>query len=151
MLVKKCKEVGISTQACFLVGHPNEDPNDHELTSAYLRSLCVAGLSEAAIFIVSPFAGSELHSKGAIHFVDEDKLISFSPTARVGYKLLAKRRKELIRIFVFQKIRQFVPLLRHAWNATFGKPQTKIENLPSRAFYMFKILLMHRIRGKPLL
>ena len=143
-LVKECKKYNITTQACFLVGHPDENNDDFELSKKYLKSLLKAGLDETAIFIVSSFAGSKLYQSNSIKMSNSENLISFTPVGRDGYDVLEKRRKILIRYFLFYKILN-LSLLVSFFRSLFSTPKTKMENLPKRVFYIFFNILKNKI------
>ena len=59
-MAKNCKKQGIRTQACFVIGHPNERIKDFFLSLKYMIRLTINGLDEIAVFIISPFSGSKL-------------------------------------------------------------------------------------------
>ncbi len=62
-LVSACRNHGIRTQACFLVGHPAETESDFQSSKSYMSLLLKSGLDEVAVFIVAPFAGSKLFKR----------------------------------------------------------------------------------------
>lgn len=140
-LVKACRANGIRTQACFLVGHPNETENDLRSSNEYLSRLVKAGLDEVAVFVLAPFAGSKLYKINSIPLENEAALPSFSPKGRAGYKIFAQRRKLLIRTFFIEKFKYGFELWLQGLRAVIGIPQTKMENLPRRiAFTYWQIL-----------
>ena len=142
-LIAACRANKIRTQACFLVGHPDETEQDLEASKDYLSRLVRAGLDEAAVFVVAPFAGSRLHARNGIALDDKKALISFSPQGRAGYKMFVNRRKMLIRTFFIQKLKRGFDLWRQAARAAIGAPETKMENLPRRiAFIHWHIALL---------
>jgi radical SAM superfamily enzyme YgiQ (UPF0313 family) len=147
-LISACRANGIRTQACLLVGHPDETEKDFEASNDYLARMVKAGLDEVAVFVVSPFAGSQLHAKSGISLNDKTALISFSPKGRVNYNALARRRKTLIRTFFSQKLRQGFDLWLQALRAIFGTPATKMENLPRRIAFIYWQVLMYVISKK---
>ena len=62
-IVKNCKNKNIRTQACFVIGHPQERFVDYLLSLKYMIKLTIFGLDEIAVFIISPFSGlNYLHS-----------------------------------------------------------------------------------------
>ena len=143
-LISTCRRYGIRTQACFLVGHPDETEQDFVATRNYLSSLVRAGLDETAIFVVAPFAGSSLYSKNSISLADRSALPSFSPQGRSDYVTLERRRKELIRVFIAMKILQGAGLWMQGLRSLFGTPQTKMENLPRRMAYIVWLIFKKR-------
>lgn len=141
-LIAACRANGIRTQACLLVGHPAETEKDFEASRAYLSRMVKAGLDEVAVFVVAPFAGSQLHAKSDISLNDKTVLISFSPKGRANYKTLEHRRKILIRTFFAQKLKKGLDMWLQGLRSIFGTPETKMENLPRRvAFIYWRVLL----------
>jgi radical SAM superfamily enzyme YgiQ (UPF0313 family) len=135
-LIKKSKELGIYSQACFIIGHPNETKEDFFQTRSYLRKLLQAGLSEIAVFIVAPFPGSQLYNLSKIGVNTEEIFTSFTPKNRIDYKSISKLRNVLIFDFlIFRLIRPKV-LLSHLYRSLIGTPETKIENLPKRILFI---------------
>ena len=147
-LIRECKRVGIKTQACFLVGHPDETESDYKLTQEYLKDLLAAGLSEVAVFIVSPFAGSRLHRDSRIEEGSEYTYVSFSPRSRSNYRELVTKRNNLIRIYFLSKLMRPLELTMMLVRSIFGTPRTKVENLPRRLIYISLIVLRHKLRKR---
>ena len=147
-LVGACRANGIRTQACFLVGHPGETEGDHAASLTYLRRLVRAGLDEAAIFVVAPFAGSRLHAQSRIAVASGDALPSFSPRGRAGYAALAARRGALIRAFFIAKLGRGFDLWMQGLRALAGVPQTKMENLPRRVAFVTWLVLKTRLSAR---
>lgn len=135
-LVTLCRQHGIRTQACFLVGHPDEHEEDFVQTRSYLTQMVRAGLDEVAVFVVAPFAGSELHARNAINLDNQSALPSFSPKGREGYETLERHRSELIRTFFIEKLKCGFDLWLQGLRALIGRPQTKMENLPRRVAFI---------------
>lgn len=147
-LVSACREHGIRTQACFLVGHPAETQEDREASLAYLRAMVRAGLDEAAIFIVAPFAGSKLYANQRIELRGALRsLPSFTPKGRADFGEVEAARKRMIRVFFVEKLRRGPDLWLQGVRAIVGRPQTKMENLPLRVLYVLWRLGMMRLRG----
>ena len=145
-LIAACRANGIRTQACFLVGHPAETAEDFRQSHRYMRALIRAGLDEVAVFIVAPFAGSSLFAANRISVADENALASFSPKGRQDYPVVARRRQQLIRLFFVEKLKTGVGLWAQGLRALFGRPQTKIENLPRRVAYVYWMIVKLRVR-----
>lgn len=143
-LISACKSSGIRTQACLLVGHPAENEITHKASKDYLIKMMKAGLDEVAVFIVAPFAGSAIYAKNNIPLLDKSSLPSFSPKGRFGYGSLESRRKDLIRIFFFQKLKNGIELWLQIYRALFGVPQTKIENLPRRFIFINWLIFRYK-------
>ena len=145
-VIELCHEYGIRTQACFIVGHPVETDADHCLSLAYLRRLVRAGLDEAAIFIVAPIAGSRLQREARIEFTDKDALLSFTPKGRSNWILLEQRRRELIRTFFIGKFQQGAGIWLQLFRSLAGRPETKMENLFRRIFFVLWHAYCPRLR-----
>jgi hypothetical protein len=143
-LVKRSYQLRIATQACFIVGHPAEKESDHKQSLAYLRRLVRAGLSEAVFFGVSPVPGSSLYDRGAIALRDRSALTSFSPKGRADWKTVRRRRLELTQLLFFEKLRRPRELMASGLRAAFGRPQTKIENVPRRVWYVSRNIARSR-------
>jgi anaerobic magnesium-protoporphyrin IX monomethyl ester cyclase len=141
-LISACRANGIRTQACLLVGHPDETQDDFLASKNYLVQMVNAGLDEVAVFIVAPFAGSQLHIRNEIELKDISTLISFSPKGRKNYEVLQHRRRALIREFFIQKQKKGFDLWLQGIRAVFGKPQTKMENLPRRIIFIYRQILI---------
>jgi hypothetical protein len=149
-LVAACHAQGIRTQACFLVGHPSETDADIAHSRDYVRELVRAGLDEIAVFIVAPFAGSALFAQNRIDIGDSGALTSFSPQGRKEYDTLQRRRSGLIRVFFLEKLKRGFSLWHQGLRSVFGRPETKMENLPRRVGYiLWRILALQlsRVRG----
>lgn len=136
-LIAACRSNGIRTQACLLVGHPDETEMDFKASVDYLSQMVKAGLDEVAVFIVAPFAGSKLYAKRAISLDNKKALISFSPKGRTDYKTLAIKRKALIKTFFIQKLKHGLDLWSQGLHVIMGTPQTKMENLPCRMAFIY--------------
>ena len=136
-LVKICNQYKIKTQACFLIGHPLEREEDFLLTCKYLKKLVQQGLSEAAFFIVSPFAGSELYKKNSIPMKEEDiSIVTFSPSSRKDWDVVKKRRKKLLAIFFIEKLKRPFDFFKHIANSLTLRPKNKMENLVGRYLFL---------------
>ena len=144
-LVAACRRHGVATQACFLVGHPSEDEADFALSARYLRRLVRRGLDEVAVFVVAPLPGSAVFRAQAIAVSRPDSLVSFSPRGRADWKVASRRRRSLIRVFFFEKLRGGLSLWAQGVRALVGIPRTKMENLPRRAAYVIWLILRHRL------
>jgi anaerobic magnesium-protoporphyrin IX monomethyl ester cyclase len=147
-LVAACHAAGIRTQACFLVGHPAETRADHAESRAYLQALVRAGLDEVAVFVVAPFAGSELYRTAQIVVDDAAALPSFSPKGRRGYSTYSRRRLELTSDFFAAKLRRGPDLWLQGARAVLGRSETKMENLPRRALYVSWRVMAARLAAR---
>jgi radical SAM superfamily enzyme YgiQ (UPF0313 family) len=147
-LVEACRRHGIRTQACFLVGHPAENDEDRAASLAYLRSMVRAGLDEAAIFIVAPFAGSRLYANQRIELRGAlASLPSFTPKGRADFEQVDAARRRMIRVFFAEKLRRGPDLWLQGLRAVLGRPQTKMENLPRRVVFVLGRVLRLRLRN----
>jgi len=147
-LIATCRKHDIRTQACLLVGHPSEKEADFDRSKEYLRQMVRAGLDEVAVFVVAPFAGSALFAQNRIMLKSQDVLPSFSPKGRPEYLTLLERRRALIRIFFVEKLRKGTDLWLQGFRAVFGRPQTKMENLPKRVVFILVRVWLARWREK---
>lgn len=145
-LVAACHQNRIRTQACFLVGHPSETEDDFKLSRDYMVRLIRAGVDEVAIFVVAAFAGSKLYANSLVSMVSKSSMPSFSPKGRVGFKSYERRRKCLIRIFFFEKLKKGLGIWMQAARALFGEPETKMENLPKRMLYIYWLILRYNLK-----
>ncbi len=146
-LVQACRRHGIRTQACFLVGHPAETEDDRAASLAYLRSMVRAGLDEAAIFIVAPFAGSRLYADQRIELRGAlASLPSFTPRGRADFGRVDAARRRMIRVFFAEKLRRGPDLWLQGIRAVLGRPQTKMENLPRRVLFVLCRVGLLRVR-----
>jgi radical SAM superfamily enzyme YgiQ (UPF0313 family) len=143
-LIAACSEHGIRTQACLLVGHPDETEESFKASEKYLVRMVKAGLDEVAVFVVASFAGSALYARRSISLHDQSALPSFSPKGRVGYEIFERRRKVLIRLFFKNKLIRGMDLWMQGIRAMFGVPQTKMENLPRRILYIYWQVFRHK-------
>lgn len=147
-LVAECRKYGIRTQACFLVGHPSEQETDFAQTRNYLIQMIHAGLDEVAVFVVAPFAGSELYSRNIINIDNQHALASFSPKGRKDYETLEQHRSTLIRTFFIEKLKCGLDLWLQGLRALAGRPQTKMENLPRRVAFILWLVLRQQWKNR---
>lgn len=146
-LVERCRTHGIVTQACFLVGHPAERRSDHELSINYLKELVRAGVGEVAIFGVSPLPGSSLFDDSRIPLSDPAALWSFSPRGRADWSDVSRRRRDLIWIFFFEMLRRGPDLWAAAVRSIFGRPASKLENVPRRLAFLWWHIVILKVRA----
>jgi len=145
-LVAACRRNGIRTQACFLVGHPAETEESFRQSRRYLQELVRAGLDEVAVFVVASFAGSAIYARKQVEVADAEALPSFSPKGRAGFEVFARRRRRMIRTFFLEKLKRGPDLWLQGLRALFGRPQTKMENLPRRILYVLWLIARMRAR-----
>lgn len=147
-MIQKMSQVGIYSQACFVLGFPGEEDADRALTRQLLVDLTRLGLDEVAIFIITPVPGSAIY--GELTGYDGYSELTFSPTWRVDYKHLNRFRLRLYVLFLMNK------LLYHPFKLSiqplrflFRRFQTKMEMVPYRAlqtFFMRLGVIGHRVK-----
>lgn len=142
-IIKALSKVGVSTQACFVLGFPTENDEDRAMTRQMVRDLVKVGLDEIALFIITPIPGSELNGKieGFSHYSE----LTFSPQWRQDYRSLNRFRLCLYRDFLFWKlIYHPFKILKQPFNFLFRRFQTKMEMVPYRALHTrIQLLLFH--------
>jgi radical SAM superfamily enzyme YgiQ (UPF0313 family) len=142
-LVGSMQELGIRSQACFVLGFPGEEEADRSLTRTLVRRLARAGLDEVAFFIMSPVPGSAAY--GQIQGYQELSQLSFSPTWRTDYALLSRVRLRLYVEFILLKLWLHpTRILRQAWNFLRARFETKMEMAPYRAMHTIWHILWAR-------
>jgi anaerobic magnesium-protoporphyrin IX monomethyl ester cyclase len=131
-MAKNCKKQGIRTQACFVIGHPNERIKDFFLSLKYMIRLTINGLDEIAVFIISPFSGSKLSVQ--IENKKKNAIYSFSPSFRKGYIKFVIYRFIMIICFLITKLifypKFYIDCLKVLFNKK--KPYIKLHNLLNR-------------------
>jgi anaerobic magnesium-protoporphyrin IX monomethyl ester cyclase len=131
-LVKRMNEVGIRSQACFVLGFPGETDEDRQLTRNLVHDLTRQGVDEIALFIVTPVPGSGIFSQYSGY--DSLSQLNFTPTWRQDYAHLAQFRLRLYRSFLLWKMRYHtVKMLRQPFNFFSRRFETKMEMVPYRA------------------
>lgn len=104
-MVRKMSELGIASQACFVLGYPGETDEDRALSCEYLRRLTEAGLDETSLFIMTPIPGSfQSHNPEMTGFKDFAEL-TFTPEWRSDFKKLQSFRTRLYFKFLVWKAR----------------------------------------------
>lgn len=131
-MVKRMNEVGIYSQACFVLGFPGETPEDLDKTRDLVHDLTRVGVDEIALFVITPVPGSAIFDQ----FKGYQNLsqLNFSPTWRADYPKLSEFRKNLYTRFLWWKLRyhpkKFVGQPLRFLKRRF---QTKMEMAPYRA------------------
>ncbi len=134
-LVRVMNEVGIRSQACFVLGFPEETDEDRALTKALVKDMTQKGIDEIALFIVTPVPGSSIFSK--LQGYESLSQLNFTPTWREDYKVLSAFRLDLYRSFLLWKLRYYPgKILRQAWNFLTRRFETKMEMVPFRAIVL---------------
>lgn len=119
--------LGVTTQACFVIGFTDETDADRKQTFAYIRTLTRAGIDEIALFVMTPIPGSKPY---AWEHVPTEKLscLTFSPEWRNEYKKLDRFRTFVYYSFLLIKL-AYHPLkvVKHAVRLMQRTFDTKIE------------------------
>ena len=138
-LIKKMNDVGIYSQACFVLGFPGEEDEDRELTRKMVHDLTRVGVSEIAQFIITPVPGSDIYSEFSGY--SDFSQLNFSPTWRKDYVILNRFRMKLYGEFLWWKLRYYpFSILRQSFNFLSRKFNTKMEMTPYRALHI-KLML----------
>ncbi len=87
-LIRWSKKLGIKTQACFVLGMPNERAIDRFRSLNLIRAYTFLGIDEIAVFIVSPMPGAAIFQSYKVDIQN----ISFSPSWRNDYRKLFQIR-----------------------------------------------------------
>jgi radical SAM superfamily enzyme YgiQ (UPF0313 family) len=126
--VKRMHALGIKTQACFVLGFPNENEQDRRATEAYVKKLAAAGIDELSLPIFSPVPGSSESRKRSVEKPVKFEHQGFSPFWRKDYAAVNAFRKKLYAEFFFWRL-FFHPLasLRSAFNIFTRNFETKTE------------------------
>lgn len=150
-IVRKMKEVGIRSQACFVIGFPGEEDADREQTRRMARDLVRVGLDEIALFVITPVPGSAIFDQ--FDGYEDYSELHFSPTWRRDYAQLNRFRLRLYRQFLVWKLRYHpLAMARQTWNFLTRRFETKMEMTPFRALHttlMLKGLSGHRVSPAP--
>jgi anaerobic magnesium-protoporphyrin IX monomethyl ester cyclase len=142
-LVAKMRDLGIRSQACFVLGFPGETDEDRRLTWQLAKELTLGGLDEIALFIISPVPGSAIFPL----FVGYASLsnLNFTPVWREDYPRLRDFRLRLYLAFLAWKtLRYPLRVLRQAWNFALRRFETKMEMVPFKALVWKSVELRSR-------
>jgi len=131
-LTRQMHQEGIRSQACFVVGYPEESDVERAMTRDYIRKLVKAGLDEIALFICTPVPGSSLFGNELGY--ESLSELSFSPSWRKTYAQLSRYRRGTYLRFLFWKL-LYHPrkLLVQPFHFLFRRFHTKMEMTPYRA------------------
>lgn len=125
--IEKMHELGITSQACIVLGFPGETQKDLELTRKYVKALTKKGLDEVALFIMTPVPGSATYDKVVPDYKKISEL-TFTPSWRKEYKNLTMWRLKILKTFlVTRSIYHPVKLARQGVNFFSGRYRTKYE------------------------
>jgi anaerobic magnesium-protoporphyrin IX monomethyl ester cyclase len=134
-IVRRMNQVGIYSQACFVLGFPGEDEEDRVKTWNLVHDLTKKGVDEIALFIITPVPGSAIFDE----FKGYDSLseMNFTPTWRQDYKILNRFRLRLYVHFLWWKLRYHpLKLIRQPFNFIRKRYDTKMEMVPYRALWL---------------
>jgi anaerobic magnesium-protoporphyrin IX monomethyl ester cyclase len=131
-LIAKMNQVGIRSQACFVLGFPGETDEDRRMTWDLVRELTRVGVDEIVLSIVVPIPGSAIFDQ--FEGYDDYSDLTFSPSWRADYSALNAFRHRLYRQFLLWKL-WYHPgkLARQPLNFLTRRFQTKMEMTPYRA------------------
>ncbi len=101
-MTKLMHQLGIITQACFVLGFPREKEKDQNLTLKYIKKLTKAGVDEIALFVMTPIPGSRPYELSQIK-PEKISQFTFSPKWRKEYKQLNRFRIKLYLFFIVFK------------------------------------------------
>ena len=125
-MLKKMSALGISAQACFVIGYPGEGDSDRALSVEYAKKLAKVGVDEIAVFIMAPLPGARV-SKQKWDYSSYEQL-TFSPAWRADFGALASARMRMYMEFLLHKsLWHPMRVLSMLWNALRGQYSTKME------------------------
>ena len=150
-LIHKMNEVGIRSQACFVLGFPGEEHADRMESLELLKTLAKNGLDEVAVFVITPVPGSAIFSEFSGYSSYSE--LTFSPIWRSDYSELNGFRLRMYRTFLLLKLRHYpLKVFKQAWLFLRGHFETKMEMVPFRALHMLLLLkgwTGHRTQYRP--
>lgn len=131
-MVQHMNKLGITTQACFVLGFPGETDEDLAMTRKYIKDLAKTGIDEVAMFIMTPIPGSE--TLGQVQGYTRLEQLTFSPSWRQDYKKLNTFRWGTYVRYLFWKARYHpFKLLQQPFNIITRRFKTKMEMTSFRA------------------
>lgn len=134
-LIKRMNQVGIRSQACFVLGFPEENDDDRKMTTAMVRDLVRHGVDEIALFIISPVPGSKIFEQFSGYTSLSE--LNFTPTWREDYKKLNSFRLELyIKFIAWKALYHPIKIIRQIRNFCTRKFETKMEMVPYKALVL---------------
>ncbi|MBI4145262.1 radical SAM protein [Candidatus Woesearchaeota archaeon] len=138
-MVRHMHKLGITTQACFVLGFPGETPEDLQLTRKYVNKLVKAGIDEVALFVMTPIPGSNQFN--ALDGYENYSQLTFTPIWRKDFKRLSSFRNRLYAEFYLRKL-LFHPvrLIRQPFNVLFKNFETKTEMTAFRTLKLMRII-----------
>ncbi len=137
-LVKRMNQVGIRSQACFVLGFPGETDEDLQMTWDMVHDLTKKGVDEIALFIITPVPGSAIYEEFQGYASLSE--MNFTPTWRSDYETLSKFRLRLYAQFLWWKFRYYPgKIVRQSLNFLRRRFETKMEMVPYRALVLKKL------------
>lgn len=137
-VVKYLDKIGIRTQACFLIGTPDETFSDKIQSIKYIIKLTISGVDEIAVFIYSPIPGSALAERitGFKHYSE----LTRTPIWRNDFMKLIFFRNLMYLIFLLTKI-MFKPkkLIGNLIRIISGNYETKMEMSIRKKIFFYKL------------
>jgi len=144
--VRSMNTIGIKSQACFVLGFPEETAGDREKTEAYVRRLTRSGVDEIALFIISPVPGSGIYEE--FYGFDNLSQLNFSPVWREDFKRLNRFRLRLYALFLLVKMRRYpLKIVRQSLNFLRRNFETKMEMVPYKALKIKWLTLKYKLAG----
>ena len=141
-IVKRMNEKKIFSQACFVLGFPDEGEDDINKTKEMIYKLTKNGVDEIAIFIITPIPGSSIFDK--LKGYNSFSELNFSPEWRKDYKYLARKRLYFYFYFLFFKFIYFPKkIFFQCLNFLRLKFDTKMEMVPYK-FLRINFLILFR-------
>jgi len=137
-IVRRMNDVGIFSQACFVLGFPGENDTDRQQTWELVHDLTKKGVDEIALFIITPVPGSAIFDE----FEGYNSLseMNFTPTWRHDYEILSRFRLRLYAQFLWWKLRYHpLKMLRQPFNFLRRRYDTKMEMVPFRAIKLWHV------------
>ncbi|HBA82739.1 MAG TPA: radical SAM protein [Verrucomicrobia bacterium] len=136
--VRRMNKLGISSQACFVLGFPGEENGDREQTLKMVREMTREGVDEIALFIITPVPGSAIFSEFSGYGSLSE--LNFTPSWRKDYQKLNRFRVRLYLLFLIWKLRWHPKkLFQQPFRFLRKCFHTKMEMVPYRAM-VFKRL-----------
>ena len=144
-IIEEMNNQKINSQACFVIGFPGENLQDQMMTWKMVRDITIAGVSEIAVFIISPMPGAEIYETIA-H--DDNAVYSFSPNWRADYQSLKQFRDILYMTYIALRIYHY-PLrsIKHLMNILRGQYESKSEMFVIRGIKNKLRILQNQFRS----
>ncbi len=151
-LVREMYKNNITTQACFVLGYPGENEEDIKKTKNYIKELVKAGISEIALFILTPVPGSIVYKTNKELRALNPADMTFSPKWRVDFKKYDLIRKKLYLNFIFWRTKYYpfeiIMQLLHIIRRSF---KTKMEMTIYRITKVWWMCMISKRKNRQLL